>query len=218
MRLFKSVALAALVVGALGVASGTSYADPVAPGPDVINYETTLVDRTIVTTIDAGAFQIRADGRTVDILDSAGNVAVNMPLSFSVAGLSFPYLHEVSNGGKTLSLTPDVQPADARLIAQPVASLLENQRAQDSFATQFGIASAIGGFTGTIIGLIVGCLLGVGALPAILATCAGGAAVGGIIGTFIAGGPTLVIAGVDLINTLMAPPGTTKWNYPVPTK
>ena len=30
----------------------------------------------------------------------------------------------------------------------------------------------------------------------------------GIIGTIVAGGPTLVVAGIDLINTLNAAPGT----------
>ena len=49
--------------------------------------------------------------------------------------------------------------------------------------------------------------LGIALIPGIVT----GAGVGGVIGTIIAGGPTLVVAGIDLINTLNAAPGTTVW-------
>ncbi|MGA9872645.1 MAG: ammonium transporter, partial [Rhodococcus sp. (in: high G+C Gram-positive bacteria)] len=62
----------------------------------------------------------------------------------------------------------------------------------------------------TIVGAGLG-LLGVTVGPLVFATVPGGAAIGSVIGTIAAGGPTLVIAGIDLINTLAAPPGTTKF-------
>jgi hypothetical protein len=105
---------------------------------------------------------------------------------------------------------------DHPVAVQPIASPLENQRAMNDFSTQFGIATAVGGFVGTAIGVVVGgitgCILGlplfgVGCLPAAVA----GAGVGGILGTIAVGGPALGIAGLDLINTLQAAPGTTKW-------
>ncbi|MBJ8347599.1 ammonium transporter [Antrihabitans sp. YC2-6] len=219
MRLGKTVAMTAMVVGAMGIASGTAYANPGASAPDVINFETSIVDRTIVTTIDAGAFQVRPDGKTIDLLDPAGNSVVNLPLSFSVAGLPFPYLHDVSNGGQTLSLTPDIGPIDARMLAQPVASLLENQRSQDAFVTEFDEATAIGTVIGTALGLVAGCIIGIPLVVTLigwLGACATGAWLGGMLGMVIAGGPTIVVAGMDVIQTYLAPPGTTKWNYPNP--
>ena len=224
----KSVAIAAMVIGAMGVASGTSYADPGVPEANNINYETRIVDKTIVTNIDSGRFEVVADGQALSLTDSAGNAVMQMPLSFAVDHVLHPYLTEVKNDGQTLELTPDMDPAkavDLGSLATPVASLIENQRAQDAFATQFGLATAIGGFTGTIVGAIVGAIVGMGAaglscLAAMACIIAGlpiiaaFSGVGAIIGTAVVGGPAVVIAGVDLIQTLVAPPGTTKWNYP----
>ncbi|RYF44488.1 MAG: ammonium transporter, partial [Comamonadaceae bacterium] len=39
-----------------------------------------------------------------------------------------------------------------------------------------------------------------------------GAGIGAIVGTIAVGGPTLIVAGIDLLTTLNAPPGTTKWS------
>ena len=105
--------------------------------------------------------------------------------------------------------------------AQPVASPMEDHRAMEAFTTQLGVATSLGGFAGTIPGAAVGCLIGAGviAVPtAFMATpigCAAGAvtgaAAGGIIGTIAVGGPALAITGADLVSTLTAAPGTTKW-------
>ncbi|MFQ6229412.1 hypothetical protein [Nocardia sp. NPDC002869] len=93
-----------------------------------------------------------------------------------------------------------------------MASPQENLAAQDNFTSQLGLATAIGGLIGTGLGAVIGLAAGVGTggvfAPATVIT---GAALGGIIGTLVVGGPTLIIAGVDLINTLVAAPGTTQW-------
>ena len=220
MKLSKLVVTSVLVAAAMGLASGTAYADPTPDAPattENINYESNLEDRTIVTTIDAGAFKVADDGKTVDVLDSADKVVVTLPLTFNLAGLNFPYEQNVTDDGKTLRLVPqlDLTKASANsrsLGATPVASTEENLIAQQTFATQLGIATAVGGLTGTIIGVGVGLVLGLplaGVGATITVPIAAG--VGGIIGTIVAGGPTLVIAGIDLINTLQAPPGTTKF-------
>ncbi|OZC86120.1 hypothetical protein CH282_11750 [Rhodococcus sp. 06-418-1B] len=224
MKLSKLVVTAAFVASAMGLASGTAYAQPAtdAPAPseegtagDNIGFESNLEDRTIVTTIDAGVFKVADDGKTVDVLDSTDKVVVTLPLSFNLGGLNFPYEQNVDNDGKTLRLVPQLDltkaSANSRSIgATPVASPDENLKAQQTFASQLGIATAIGGFTGTAIGAIAGGLGFLGG-PVGLASVPLGATVGGIVGTVIAGGPTLVIAGIDLINTLTAPPGTTKF-------
>ncbi|MGB7235513.1 MAG: ammonium transporter [Rhodococcus sp. (in: high G+C Gram-positive bacteria)] len=218
MKLSKLVVTSVLVAAAMGLASGTAYADPTPDAPattENINYESNLEDRTIVTTIDAGVFKVADDGKTVDVLDSADKVVVTLPLSFNLGGLNFPYEQNVTDNGKTLRLVPQVDltkaSANSRSIgATQVASTEENLIAQQTFATQLGIATAIGGFTGTVIGAIAGGLGFLGG-PVGLASVPLGATVGGIIGTIVAGGPTLVVAGIDLINTLTAAPGTSKF-------
>ncbi|OZE06901.1 hypothetical protein CH249_19855 [Rhodococcus sp. 05-2255-3B1] len=215
MKLRKLAVTSALVAVAMGLASGTAYAQPAeetAPGDT--NYTVDLEDRTIVTTIDAGVFKVADDGKTVDVLDAADNTLVTLPLSFNLGGLNFPYEQNVDDNGKTLRLVPNLDftkaSANSRSIgATTVASPEENLKAQQNFSSQLGIATAIGGFTGTAIGAVIGCIV---TLPA---GCIGGlvtgATVGGVIGTIAAGGPTLVVAGIDLINTLNAAPGTTVW-------
>jgi hypothetical protein len=219
MKLSKLVVTSVLVAAAMGLASGTAYADPTPDAPattENINYESNLEDRTIVTTIDAGVFKVADDGKTVDVLDSADKVVVTLPLSFNLGGLNFPYEQNVTDNGKTLRLVPQVDltkaSANSRSIgATQVASTEENLIAQQTFATQLGIATAIGGLTGTAIGAIAGAIIGAPTIAGIVATVPIGATIGGIIGTIVAGGPTLVVAGIDLINTLQAAPGTTKF-------
>ena len=219
--------LAAVLITAMGIGVGTAHADQSAPD---IRYETTLVDgQTVVTTIDSGSFDVAADGRTVDLADDLGRTVVNLPLYYTVGPLEYPLLHEVSSDNRTLKMTPDPDITKARPAVKPVASLLENQRAQDAFVTQFGIATAVGGFLGTAVGAVIGTLLFAAVAGAVclvppFAQCilttlpilVTGAAVGAIIGTIVVGGPALAIAGTDLISTLVAPPGTTKWNYTPP--
>ncbi|OZC56581.1 hypothetical protein CH289_05195 [Rhodococcus sp. RS1C4] len=231
MKLSKLVVTAAFVASAMGLASGTAYAQPAtdAPAPseegtagENIGFESNLEDRTIVTTIDAGVFKVADDGKTVDVLDSTDKVVVTLPLSFNLGGLNFPYEQNVDNDGKTLRLVPQLDltkaSANSRSIgATPVASPEENLLAQQTFGSQLALASAIGGFTGTAIGAVVGGITG-GVLACATTACVLAipaigtfATVGGVIGTIVAGGPTLVIAGIDLVNTLTAPPGTTKF-------
>lgn len=216
MKLSKLVVTSALVAVATGLASGTAYAQPdtSATTPDT-NYSVELEDRTIVTTIDAGVFKVADDGKTVDVLDAADNTLVTLPLSFNLGGLNFPYGQNVDDNGKTLRLVPQLDltkaSANSRSIgATTVASPEENLKAQQNFSSQLGIATAIGGFTGTAIGALAGGLGFLGG-PVGFASVPLGATVGGIVGTVIAGGPTLVVAGIDLLNTLNAAPGTSAW-------
>ncbi|NMN98299.1 ammonium transporter [Antrihabitans stalactiti] len=215
MHLRKFTSPILFVVAAMTIGAATSHADPAARD---VNYELKLVDQTIVTTIDAGNFAISNDGANAELIDDAGAVLLTMPLSFTLDHVAHPYAHEVKNDGKVLELTPILDPATlAPSVLRPAASLLENQRAMTAFSTQLGIASQIGALTGLVVGAIVGCLFGlplfgVGCIPGIAA----GAGLGAVIGTIAAGGPTLIGAGMDLLDTLNAPPGTTKWNYAEP--
>jgi len=216
MKLSKLVVTSALVAAAMGLASGTAYAQPDSSSttPDT-NYSVELEDRAIVTTIDAGVFKVADDGKTVDVLDAADKILVTLPLSFNLGGLNFPYEQNVDDNGKTLRLIPNLDftkaSANSRSIgATTVASPEENLAAQQNFSSQLGIATAVGGLTGTIIGVGVGLVLGL-PLAGVGATITVpiAAALGGLFGTIAAGGPTLVVAGIDLLNTLNAAPGTT---------
>ncbi len=212
LRKFAAVALPAVVAVALG--AGTVHADTGAP---TVRYETHLTGNTVETTLDGGFFRVDADGRTVDVTDTGGRTLVTLPLSFRQDGLEYPMPHQVRGDARVLDLTVVKDAAAARPVpVTPVASLRENQNAMNAFATQFGLATAIGSFVGTAAGAVIGGVIGAAAAlptgPGIIAGFITGATVGAIIGTIVVGGPALIIAGVDLVSTLAAPAGTTKWN------
>ncbi|ONM50421.1 hypothetical protein [Nocardia donostiensis] len=210
MILRKIAALVVPVSTALVVAAGTTYAQPAAPAPmPDIGYEVKRVGDHIVSTLTNGVFEVTGD--SVQIKNAEGRAMVTLPLVFRHEGSEYPIDHIVRDEGRVLELTPVKDESRARPApVTPVASPMENQMAMDAFLAQFGIASAIGGFVGLVIGGLVG---GLGLLggPVGLASIPLGATVGSIIGTIIAGGPTLIIAGIELINALNAPPGTTRF-------
>lgn len=205
MILRKIAAVIAPLLTVATVGAGVAYADT--PTPDV-GYEVKMVDGKIVTGLTNGTFAVT--GETVEIRDATGAALVSLPLALREGAVEYPLPHAVSADSRVLELTPVKNEAAARPAqALPVASPMENMRAQNAFLGHFGIATAIGGFIGTALGALVGLAGG----PAGIAT---GAAIGGIIGTIVAGGPTLVVAGIELLNTLNAPPGTTQWANPAP--
>ncbi|MBF6350396.1 MULTISPECIES: hypothetical protein [Nocardia] len=236
MKLARPTAIAAMVIGSLTLGFGTSHAEPAAPAPEApINYAVQLVEKTVVATLGGGTFSIvekdkeetaaapgtpagepiaaeDAKTKVLEIKDETGGLVASMPLEFSVNGIEIPVASEVKKDGAVLEITPEKPAAldtTQPVVVQPIASPMENQRAQSEFASNFGIATAIGGFVGTAIGAVIGCVVTIvaGCVPGLIT----GAGVGGILGTIAVGGPTLVAAGVELINTLQAPAGTTKW-------
>ncbi|MFE5290250.1 ammonium transporter [Nocardia sp. NPDC056611] len=209
MMLRKITAVTAPVVTAVAIAgAGVAHADATVPD---IGYQTQLVGNTVVTTLTDGTFEL--SGGAVDIKDASGATVLELPLAFTQDGLSYPVPATVSDDGTVLNMTAVKDVAAASPALHPVASLTENQLAMQAFASQFGIATAIGSFVGLALGAAVG-LIGFAGGPAGLATVPVAATVGAIIGTLVVGGPALVIAGVDLISTLTAAPGTTKWANP----
>ncbi|WP_330252658.1 hypothetical protein OG874_42515 [Nocardia sp. NBC_00565] len=180
----------------------------------LVDKDGTLVDK------DGKAADIADVVDVVDLADSDGHVVVTLPLQFRVADTEIPVTPVLQKDGTVLELAPQ-KPAgldiSQPLAVKPVASVVENQRARDEFATQFGLATAVGTFVGTAIGAVVGCVI------TIVAGCIGGftvgAAIGGIIGTVIGGSPILVTSGVDYVNTMFAPDGTTRFaDKPTTTK
>lgn len=220
MNMRRLTATAALAIGSLAVWTGTALADPTLPadppaaeqGAEEIGYEAHIEDDTVVTTLDAGAFRLADDGQTVAVQDSQGNDLLILPLTFYLGDQQLPLESEVTEDGKVLKLIPGTpEPAVEKPagLFNSVASPLENQRATQEFSTQLGLATGIGSLVGTIAGAVIGCVVTIpaGCIPGALT----GAAIGGLAGTIVAGGPTLVAAGIDLVNTLNAPPGSTRW-------
>lgn len=220
MNLRRLVATSAIAVASLAVWTGTAYADPAAPTADEkgtenseINWASRVEAGGVVTTVDAGLFRASDDDKSVVLEDNEGNEVLSLPLSFNLNGVEFPYGVEYTNEGRTVKLIPNLAAPiglEPSALEQNVASPDENYKAQQNFASQLGLATAVGGLTGTIIGAALGAI-GFVAGPLGALTIPSGATLGGIIGTIVVGGPTLAIAGADFVNTLLAPPGTTQW-------
>ncbi|MEV0249488.1 hypothetical protein AB0H76_23005 [Nocardia sp. NPDC050712] len=242
MNFRRTTAAAALVIGAMTIAAGTTNAEPAAAAPaEDIKYSVKMVDKTtVVTKLLNGTFDLSkveeiADGaveptttEVATIKDRAGNVVMTMPMKFSVAGIDIPVKPVVKEDGTTLELVPErpanlpeAQPINS-VALKPVASPIENQRAMNEFTTQFGLATAVGGFVGTAVGAIIGGGIGIaiGAIQcatvvlciAAIPTFAALAGIGGVLGTIAFGAPALGLAGMDLLNTMQAEPGTSKWS------
>ncbi|WP_280435858.1 ammonium transporter [Nocardia carnea] len=207
MRIRKIAAAVVPLLATATFGAATAHATPVA-APD-IGYRTELVGKTVVTTLTHGTFEVA--GETVDIVDESGATVVTLPLSVREGATEYPLPHAVRDEGRVLELTAVKDPAAARPAAELVASPQENLAAQDNLTSQIGLATAIGGFVGTAVGAVIGLLVTAGTGVGIPAGIITGAALGGIIGTLAVGGPTLIVAAVDLINTFNAPPGTTRW-------
>ncbi|MFF1946824.1 ammonium transporter [Rhodococcus qingshengii] len=226
MGFFKKATVAVIAVAAVGASTGIASADP----SNDVNYEAKVVDKSIVTTIDAGAFKVSGDGKSVVLQDSKGSDLVSLPLAYNLGDLQFPFDRKISDDGKTLTLTPITDSAKATPKPEtenkvdewkPVASPEENDRALARFQSQIGLGTQVGSLLGTIVGAGVGCAVGaplgltIVGLPVAAALCLGGitmgAGIGGIAGTILGGGGAALVAGIDLVNTMNAPAGTTIW-------
>ncbi|SFL72543.1 Uncharacterised protein [Nocardia asteroides] len=229
MNFRRTTAAAALVIGAMTVSMGTSHAEE---APQDIKYSVKLVDKTVVATLQNGTFSlVEQDGETpeapktkvAEIKDSRGAVVISLPIDYTIGGTDIPIKSEVDKNASTLSLTPE-KPAGVEisrdqlapspvLKAAPIASVQENQRAINDFSGKFSIGTAIGTFVGTAIGALVGCVIGGIIIPAIgcIPGFGTGAAVGGILGMVAIGGPTMAVAGFELLQVIQAPDGTTAW-------
>ncbi|MEC3958533.1 hypothetical protein VMT65_36245 [Nocardia sp. CDC153] len=232
MKLRSTTACAALVIGAMTMGMTIAHADDAPAKPAGIDYSTKLADgNKIVTTLKNGTFELaQQDGATpedpkqtlVNVKDQQGAVLLSFPLKYSVSGKDIAVKSELKDDGKVLEVVPekpaDFQPGTEPVVAQvqpagqlkDIASDAENQKAMNDFSTKFSLAIGIGSFVGTALGAIIGCVVTfvAGCVPGLVA----GAGIGGILGTIAAGGPTLAAAGFDLINTLQAPAGTTRWS------
>lgn len=222
-----AAALAVLASGAVGAQAAANPAPapepnglervevPLAPG---VNYEANIVDQSVVISTDVGSFTHR-DGR-MQIHNATGTVVAELPLTYQMAGKSYPIATEFN--GTTATLTPnqnqatavpvaDTKPAgpvvsidDARRQAAATHASVEerNSRAFSSLVQQATIASITGAMLGTVIGGVAGCVLGAVVLTAAtlpLAALLGAGPIAGCAAGALMLGPVGGMAGTILV-------------------
>ncbi|MFF5034272.1 hypothetical protein [Nocardia salmonicida] len=234
MNISKVAATSALVIAALGVATGTSHAAP-APAPvpafldgvnqgvnqvlPGINWKTGIEGDAVVVETDAGS--LTTANNQFQVRDNQGNIVAALPLAYTIDDLEYP-IDAVVDGTRA-TLTPRTDAASAR-----PSTLLKDVVRQDAFddavsaaATQFGIITAIGTLVGTLTGGVAGCAIG-GAggillgIPVLalggatgVAGCLAGAAVGiplgAAAGLVLTGVPAAIAIGIGFNNRINAP-------------
>lgn len=198
MRYKKFAATALLAIAATGVSAGTVHAAPApAPGqeqgaavPEVtgsdqgVDYTLALAEagRSVVTTVTGGAFSLASDKKSVVLTNAAGAEVTSIPLTVEAAGKPVEIAAEIDADSGRLTLTPQVgpiagAPAQAEFIGAQQWFMNELQRAS--------LGALVGGLIGAAIGLV---FFGVGVIP--------GAVLGAVIGLAVAGGPSLLNAGI----------------------
>ncbi|WP_305092249.1 hypothetical protein [Prescottella sp. R16] len=196
MKLHRTAAVSVLAIAALGVATGTAYAEPGAP-PDAIHYRTQIGadGASLDTVLDAGTFRVAGD--VVDVVAPSGATVGTVPLSYPVAGTAVPLSATVD--GNRLTLTPEVP-------VQGVAELEDADARQDAYSNMvreiekgWNSGGQMNAQIGAGVGAVVGCVL------FLFVGCIPGAAIGGVIGAangINAANPAVQPAVFDFIATL----------------
>ncbi|MEV6138989.1 hypothetical protein AB0L63_23570 [Nocardia sp. NPDC051990] len=215
--------MAAVTMNGTGTASAT--ATP-AEAAAAAHYQAVVQDASVLATIDSGTFTVDNDAAVAALRDADGAVLDTVPLSYALDGQRHRIDALVSDGGRSLRLTPQL-PA-ARPAAQPIASPLENQLAMNDLinAVSFGLSA------GTLVGTIVGAVVGIGAGLAVsgaacvaisigcvlavvpIVTLLGG--VGGLAGMALGGAPGLVSGLWNYFTTMNAAPGESRYASQLP--
>lgn len=114
----------------------------------------------------------------------------------------------------TVGMLLDVPAAPVGTVAaQEIASQSDNDAAMSSWSAKVGVATTAGSLIGAGTGFVLGCAIGgVVTAPTLVFVPLGcltggvtGAGIGGVVGTLAVGGPTAVIAGVEMVQVLLSP-------------
>ncbi|WP_194813711.1 hypothetical protein [Nocardia sp. XZ_19_385] len=192
MRYKKFAATAIIAAAATGIAAGTAGAAPAVPAPAVQNqaapavqgedqgvgYAVQLADKSIVAALTGGAFSLDADKKYVTVKNTEGAVVTQIPLAAKVGEQLIPIAATIDEAGQKLTLTPDLK--DVTLSADAPKLQAEAIGSQEWFFSELQRAS-LGAVIGGIIGFF---FFGIGIFP------------GALIGLLIAGGPSLINAGI----------------------
>ncbi|MBF6132144.1 hypothetical protein IU501_03945 [Nocardia otitidiscaviarum] len=225
MTINKFAATSALLVAALGVATGTGHAGaPTGPTPVNVSYQ--AQERSLTLSTDIGSLEV-ANG-VLAIKSTDGTVMAGAPLRVRVDDFVFPVAAEVS--GHTATLTPQIDREHA--VYQPVSLPFEDRAefkneyerekaAWSRMTSRIGLAGTLAGLTTTVLGGLVGCtlgavagtiatgvvatLFGAGPIVGCLVGAAAGASLIGIAGTVLITAPVAVASIIDYFNTINAP-------------
>lgn len=190
------IAAAAVTVTA---ATSTATAEPAAP----ITMPLTTV------TSESGVPVVGREVRAV-ALDASkpapviGGILNNPTLTW------LPGLQDMLTKGVPVSLRNGDRAAP---VLVQVASPQENKDAMANFTSILSVGTGVGSILGIGAGAVVGCIVGgiiipvIGCIPGFIT----GGTVGGIIGTVTGGGTGVAAAAMDLVQTLNAPDGTTRY-------
>ncbi|WP_067463472.1 hypothetical protein [Nocardia amamiensis] len=193
MKFEKITAAVFIAISALVITAATAHAEPaVTEQPTAggttsgvdhgINYQITVspVDRSIITTVENGKFEIAQNGAVV--LESGDGVAVTeVPQWHAVDGRSIASAQHIGADGRTLTLTPT---ATAEDIAQ-----LKDTSSYDRLKEQINknLPGVVGGaIVGGILGACVILIWGI-SIPL-------GVLIGGTVGGYVTGGPEFLDA------------------------
>lgn len=205
--------------------SNSSVTTDIAPG---IHYNASLVDHSVVISTDLGS--LAAKDNQLQFIDGAGKAVVALPLSYQLAGKTFPIAAQIN--GNTATLTPNTDPAAATPAVSdiPVATEIDAtanpnfNQALSNLSSEVSIGVAVGSLIGTAIGAGLGCiagglLVGAGAGAVTIGTLAVPAAIGGclvtgaalgaigaVAGTIFVGGPVVAVALFQFASELANPP------------
>lgn len=218
-----------LTILSLAMAAITAFAGAAQAGPQA---KTAPVKYTMSTTKDSLKLAVGdgtiglSDGKVV-MKDNKGSEVWSMPLAYSMNNRQFP-IDGKKTAANTVVLTPSKDakrstPVDAKQVSsarkeaaksvagQAKTKAQRDREALDTLNSQVQTGMTIGTLVGTGIGAVVGGAIGC-ALGATLAIFGCffvglpiGATVGGIAGTVVAGGGTLIGAGIQYFNTINAP-------------
>ncbi|UFS94799.1 hypothetical protein [Nocardia huaxiensis] len=214
MKMRKFAGIAALVITAMGVATGTAGAAPAKADDGVINYTTTTTETQSIIRTDSGSLVVE-DG-VFKVKAANGTTVAGTELKFRVDDFEFPIAADIA--GNTATLTPqfDIQQA----VYKPVALPYEDQApwknqydrevaAWNRLTSTISMGATIGTLVGGIGGAALGCVLGAGVafaatlpLAALFGTgplggCIIGASLVGFLGTV--GGQIFVTAPVAIL-------------------
>ncbi|MGF6888650.1 hypothetical protein ABIA39_007828 [Nocardia sp. GAS34] len=229
--LSTGIAVTAVVMAAATMhGAGTASAAPTpAEAAAAAHYQAVVQNGSVLATIDSGTFSVDDLAGVAALRGADGAVLDTVPTSYLLDGRRYSIAALVSDGGRSLRLTPQLPDArPAQPVAQPIASPLENQLAMNDLinTVSFGLSA------GTLIGTIVGAVLGVGAGLAVsgaacvaisigcvlavvpIVTLLGG--VGGLAGMALGGAPGLVAGLWNYFTTLNALPGESRYASQLP--
>ena len=180
----------ALVLVATALGTSVVQADP----DTVIHYATSVQgERTVVTSVDTGRFQLAGD--VVQLVDNDGTLMGALPMQYSWDGIVYPIAAEITDDGRAVEMTPTDLPTMVSQVVQ-----------RDRGAEWGNLVQAAGQWwnsggmmtvaVGATIGQVVGCV-------AILLNPIAGCILGTIIGAGIGAAVGIVRDGSENLQPAM---------------